>query len=222
MASWIKLLVAGLLGTGSVLMNFGGSEPSGVESALRGRIQAPDSGLDGPARRVPTSGGSRTGADRGGGAAAGLDTALQAVPPRCGAVCGAPRPQGATESLGAVSLRRAWESLAWLEGEEARSALDTLLFHGAELAAWLDAEGFDGSGDHGLQSWLRSEVSRPWVQLELRVRDDRGGVPLAWGPVPVRLGEKRHIAPTHLEGLAMPDTSGRVERVGVDHYWLRW
>lgn len=146
--------------------------------------------------------------------------------PVCGVGCGDAQTEAPSENLGVDAIRSAWEALAWSERTAATSALESLLFHGDEVHAWLvgatPGDPHHGDQDRGLQAWLRSEVAQRSVELELRVVDGAGRIRLAFGPVPVGLGEKHHVTPVHLDGLQTPDTSGRVERVGVDHYWLRW
>lgn len=99
-------------------------------------------------------------------------------------------------------------------------ALETLLFHGAETVGWLSVHADTLSADQ--QAFLRHELSRDQVEIEMRLIDDDGverGV-LRSGIFSLR--EKQHLVFEGTDTLMRLETGGKVKRVGLAHLWSRW
>lgn len=116
-----------------------------------------------------------------------------------------------------LALIEAWAADPDREGGR---ALETLLFHGAQvpgLAAFHGTGSLRGSD----VAYLLREVARDHALLSVRLVNEAGEERLRLGPARVPLGEKQHLFPEHLSDLQPPEVSGTVRRVGVDHLWAR-
>ena len=100
-------------------------------------------------------------------------------------------------------------------------ALETLLFYGSQTKAHLAARpGPDV--DEGLRQFLKRELARDHVRLEIRVVDSTGVTRISLGPVVVPLGEKQHLHADQAQGFDGPEVSGTLKRVGLGHMWARF
>jgi hypothetical protein len=104
-----------------------------------------------------------------------------------------------------------------LDGENL--ALETLLFHGAQIGEALDE--LDGVLDAESETFLRRELARQHARLDVRFVDENGSERLRLGARRIPLGEKQHLFPSRAQALTPPEISGTVRRVGLDHLWVR-
>ncbi len=138
------------------------------------------------------------------------------------AVCrtGCSAEPNATGELTLVRFRQLaaeWSSEA-LDVES--TALDTLLFHGADTRALLAEHGArELAPDH--LALLRRELGRDRAWLSVRMVNDAGEERLSLGPIAVPIGVKQHLFPEHTRDLTPPEVSGTIHRVGVRHLWTR-
>ncbi len=100
-------------------------------------------------------------------------------------------------------------------------ALETLLFHGPEIRAWLQTLGGGPLDDEHLQ-FLQDELARDTVRVEMRVVDTLGRERGTLVASSVGLAEKQHLAFEATGSLGHLETGGKVKRVGLGHLWSRW
>ena len=114
-----------------------------------------------------------------------------------------------------LALRYADEPL-----EPGSSALEALLFHGADTLGWLDSLGSAGL-DEEREAFLRRELERTHVRLSVRVVGSGGIVRVRLDDALAPLGVKQHMTATRVLDLRTPEISGTVRRVGLNHLWTR-
>ena len=100
---------------------------------------------------------------------------------------------------------------------EVDDGLDELLFHHdvlhpSELAV-LEPE---------RRAWLRAELDRTLVEVEMTLIDDAGRVRGTLSSPPFPLKEKQHLDLEGTGSLEHVEAGGRVWRVGLEHLWSRW
>ena len=102
-------------------------------------------------------------------------------------------------------------------------ALERLLFHGAAAREWIGFLGSDALAalDVERAAFLERELERNLALLSVRVTDTNGVVRFALERVPLPLAEKQHLHPNGAVALQLPEISGTVQRVGVQHLWAR-
>ena len=98
--------------------------------------------------------------------------------------------------------------------------LETLLFYFKDTRSWLDRNEAPLDGAH--LAFLRHELSRDQVTIEMRLLDDAGEVRGTLASSDIPLKEKQHIAFEGTGSLGHLETSGKVKRVGLGHLWSRW
>ena len=125
------------------------------------------------------------------------------------------------EELGQVEFGRLLKECARSPLDGDNLALETLLFHGAQTLAYLDAPEGVGAADP-LRDLLARELARDHVRLEVRVTDRSGAIRIALQPVVVPLGIKQHLHADQAQGLDAPEISGTIKRVGLRHLWARF
>jgi len=118
------------------------------------------------------------------------------------------------------------ELVAWLDAyqdsapDSASVALETLLYHGDQVRAFIAKSGFS-SLDAAHRLTLKRELNRVQAVVEARLVASDGEVISHLQPTEVRVGEKTHL---HVPGLGKApafEISGTVMRVGVAHLWAR-
>ncbi len=118
------------------------------------------------------------------------------------------------------------ELTAWLQAyaeDPARApevALETLLFHGAQVRAHLKKRGA-GSLPAEHHRFLLSELAKTHARVEVRLVDRTGAVRATLPAQEVRVGEKAHLVAPATPWLQSFEYSGTVERVGLKHMWVR-
>lgn len=103
---------------------------------------------------------------------------------------------------------------AWSEDN---AALESLLFYG-EAAARLTRE--HGTGGFASELLL-SELDRSHATLSVRLVNASGVERVTLAPARIPLGEKQHLFPEHSSDVQVPEISGTVRRVGLNHLWTR-
>lgn len=104
---------------------------------------------------------------------------------------------------------------------ESTEALDTLLFYFDDTqAALATLETLPLDAEH--EAFLRQELARDEVVVEMRLLDDAGAERGHMGPVVVPLKEKQHLVFEGTGSLKHLETGGKVKRVGLGHLWSRW
>ena len=104
---------------------------------------------------------------------------------------------------------------------ESTEALDTLLFYFDDTqAALATLETIPLDAEH--EAFLRQELARDEVVVEMRLLDDAGAERGHMGPVVVPLKEKQHLVFEGTGSLKHLETGGKVKRVGLGHLWSRW
>lgn len=118
-----------------------------------------------------------------------------------------------------------YERLLCLYGAEPMSgnsqALETLLFHGAQVGQLLGMHGA-GALDAERASFLARELRRTAATVAFRIVDASGAEHVRLEPTRVRIGEKAHLTAASGPTLRPPEFSGTVYRVGLDHLWARF
>lgn len=188
------LVIAALLGltAGGLSLSRAAASPS----AAAGGGPAPDPALSPPPVETP-----------------GDDEALVCAT-GCSSAADGSLPLAASEYL---ALLERW---ATGSADAATLAFETLLFHGEHTRELVDLLGTPGL-DEALAETLRAELARTRAWLSVRFVADDGGEPLVLDPTLVPLGIKQHLWPRTTAGLAPPEVSGTVHRVGRDHLWTR-
>ena len=123
-------------------------------------------------------------------------------------------------SLDGPEIERLLSEFVGGPASEENQALETLLFHGAQVKdLWetLDRSALDA--ERG--AFLRRELARTHARLDVRFVDDRGVERLRLGDQRVPLGIKEHLFPIDTQGFQPPEISGTVRRVGLKHLWAR-
>ena len=102
-------------------------------------------------------------------------------------------------------------------------ALETLLFHGASARGWIDYLGSAALEPLGAEraALLTAELDRDQALLSVRVTDADGNERFTLDRVRVPLAEKQHLHPDAALDLQLPEVSGTVQRVGLNHLWTR-
>lgn len=140
----------------------------------------------------------------------------------CATGCAAVRDSGEAPTSG--ELAALFERAHAGPWSGANLALETLLFHGAETRAWLgDRDTYAHSlAEQRFGERLDAELARQHAQLEVRFRTETGRTVLQLEPTRVPLGVKQHLWTADVDGdLQVPEISGTVRRVGLDHLWTR-
>ncbi len=136
----------------------------------------------------------------------------------CASGCAAsrhPTPRLDAERFDALLAAFATEPMS-----EESPALEELLYHGRQVPALLDRRG-EGVLDAEREAFLRAELERQTVTVEIRVVDEHGEVRAYFPPTRVPL-DIRHVFDMEADGLPQPlETSGTVKRVGLKHFWQR-
>ncbi len=118
------------------------------------------------------------------------------------------------------------ELTAWLQAyaeDPAKApevALETLLFHGAQVRAHLKKRGPGPlPADH--HRFLMAELAKTHARVEVKLVDRAGKVRATLPAQEVRVGEKAHLVAPATPWLQSFEYSGTVERVGLKHMWGR-
>jgi hypothetical protein len=118
------------------------------------------------------------------------------------------------------------ELAAWLDAYQqsealaASVALETLLYHGAQVRAFVQTKGAKVLDD-AHRAKLNQELQRVYAVVEARLVNDEGEVVSHLKPTEVRLGEKAHLYVPGMKDRPPFEISGTVMRVGVAHLWAR-
>ena len=99
--------------------------------------------------------------------------------------------------------------------------LETLLFYFKDTQHFLDEHGALGL-DPQHEAFLRQELARDTVTMEMRLLDSQGQVRGTIPPTEIPLKEKQHITFAGTGSLKHLETGGKVKRVGLAHLWSRW
>ena len=122
-------------------------------------------------------------------------------------------------TLSDADYRRLLEDFAAASEDVEGGALDTLLFHGADVRAFLEREPITMSAER--LALLDRELSRTHARVFLRVIDDEGKVHTQVDGARVPLDEKQHLAGSNPSLLRPHEFNGTVKRVGQHHLWTR-
>ncbi len=141
------------------------------------------------------------------------------APPSCATGCAAIATPEKTLSLEEYELLL--QRFAAEPPSAESAALEALLFHGAEARRLLAQHG-PGPLDRERAALLGRELARRRVLLSLRLVGEEGVVRASFGPRSVPLDDRRHLAMTEATDLSLPEISGSVRRVGLNHLWTRW
>jgi len=138
----------------------------------------------------------------------------------CASGCNAPHPSELVE-LQKDEFIAARDEWAAQDIGVATLQLDTLLFHGEQTTAYLNALGH-GDMDLDHVDFLRTELERDTATVEFRMLDEMGLVRGTVPPTTVNLKEKNHLRFSGTGSLGVFETNGRTRRVGLTHLWSRW
>ena len=111
----------------------------------------------------------------------------------------------------------------WLSQEEQAASLplETLLYYsGSTLHFLASLEELSLSADR--RRFLKNELARTKVTMEMRLVADSGDVRGTVLAADVPLGEKQHLRFQATGSLGHLESGGRVRRVGLNHIWSRW
>lgn len=99
--------------------------------------------------------------------------------------------------------------------------LETLLFHGPRTKYFLGKFGHRELSD-AHKANLARELSRSEAKVSLRLVDEQDqSIRAVYGPSPVPIGQKQHLA-TVGDGLLAMEFNGTVMRTGVNYLWSRY
>jgi hypothetical protein len=99
--------------------------------------------------------------------------------------------------------------------------LETLLFYFQDTQHYLDEHG-DVGLDLQHAEFLRRELARDTVIMEMRLVDAEGTIRGRIPPTEIPLKTKQHITFEGTGSLKHLETGGKVKRVGLAHLWSRW
>ena len=99
--------------------------------------------------------------------------------------------------------------------------LETLLFYFHDTEHYLTEHGSHAL-DEQHDEFLRRELARDTVTMEMRLLDAEGQVRGTVPPTEIPLKEKQHITFAGTGSLKHLETGGKVKRVGLAHLWSRW
>ena len=111
----------------------------------------------------------------------------------------------------------------WMSQEEQAASLplETLLFYsGSTLHFLASLDDLTLSADR--RRFLKNELARTKVTMEMRLVSDSGDVRGTVLAADVPLGEKQHLRFQATGSLGHLESGGRVRRVGLNHIWSRW
>ena len=120
-----------------------------------------------------------------------------------------------SSEFGDLLKRFAAEPLA-----EGSQALETLLFHAAQVRGLIDRRGTPGL-DPRHAAFLKRELARSGALVSVRILDEHGVVRARWNETRFPFGRKRHIHADGSRDLAPPEISGTVHRTGLYYLWTR-
>jgi hypothetical protein len=100
-------------------------------------------------------------------------------------------------------------------------ALDTLLFYFPDTELAL-AQLEDIPLDVEHEAFLRTQLARDEVIVEMRLLDEEGEERGHMGPERIPLKTKQHLVFAGTGSLKHLETGGKVKRVGLGHLWSRW
>jgi hypothetical protein len=103
---------------------------------------------------------------------------------------------------------------------EDSKALQTLLFYGRQTLLLMDKNG-DAPLDAERAAFLRRELGRTHVYVELRMIDENGVVRLWNKPARVPLDIRHGFEYTTTDYQEIEESTGTVKRVGLNHLWQR-
>jgi len=103
---------------------------------------------------------------------------------------------------------------------DATIELETLLFYFQDTQTYLDTH--DAPLDAAHLAFLRHELGRDQVTIEMRLLDDAGDVRGTLAASDIPLKQKQHIRFEGTGSLGHLETGGKVKRVGLGHLWSRW
>ncbi|MEC7983992.1 MAG: hypothetical protein VX278_02440 [Myxococcota bacterium] len=103
---------------------------------------------------------------------------------------------------------------------EATIELETLLFYAKESKNWLPV--YEEELDREHRAYLRRELARDTIDIEMRVIDEYGRVRGHLQSPSFAFKEKQHLPFSDTGTLGYLETSGKVKRVGLSHLWSRW
>ncbi|MEE8143126.1 MAG: hypothetical protein V3T77_08500, partial [Planctomycetota bacterium] len=101
----------------------------------------------------------------------------------------------------------------------ATPALETLLFHGRQVAGFVERHGLGGWGAE-TSRFLRGQLALLNAVISVRVVDADGVCRMTLKES-VPIGEKQHLHPSQSIELTPPEVSLTVQRVGLYHLWTR-
>jgi len=99
--------------------------------------------------------------------------------------------------------------------------LETLLFYNHDTQAFIAEKGTPGL-DEKHAAYLKAELARDSVSMEMRLVDDAGQVTGFLSVPSFPLWEKQHLTFTGTGTLGHLETGGKAKRVGLAHLWTRW
>jgi hypothetical protein len=125
------------------------------------------------------------------------------------------------EKLAAEQIEPLLAAIAKQAPGEPSLQLDTLLFHGAKVAEYIDAYGHAPLTDAQAR-FLDAELAKKHAMLEIRLIDDQGAERARLDPTRVPLGIHFDLELSRAQDLQPPRVTGTLARVGVDYVWSRF
>lgn len=105
--------------------------------------------------------------------------------------------------------------------EDESEGLETLLFYGPRTTEFLAELGHGELSDKH-RAVLTRELGRTEAEVTLRLVDEKDeSIRAVYGPNPVPIGQKQHLA-TVGDGLVAMEFNGTVMRTGVNYLWSRY
>lgn len=138
----------------------------------------------------------------------------------CGTSCAGPDPSD-FDHLEAELIPFLFEDWNQQPVGEATEELETLLFYFQDTQAYLATQGATGlDAEH--ERFLREQLARDTVTVQMRVVEDDGTVRASLPEQDIPLKEKQHLVFDGTGSLGHLETGGKVKRVGLAHLWSRW
>jgi len=123
------------------------------------------------------------------------------------------------EPLTRVEYLHLLDNYAKGEDRVRTAALETLLFHGFQIAGWVENDKNLLASDDAAR--LTNELAKTHVRVWMRIVDDNGTVRARIDGERFPIGEKQHVHMTDALDLPAPEISGTVHRTGLHHLWTR-
>jgi hypothetical protein len=138
----------------------------------------------------------------------------------CGTSCAGPDPSD-FDHLEAELIPFLFEDWNQQPIGEPTEELETLLFYFQDTSAYLASQGATGlDAEH--ERFLREQLARDTVSVQMRVVEDDGTVRASLPAQDIPLKAKQHLVFDGTGSLGHLETGGKVKRVGLAHLWSRW